>query len=142
MPPEVACPSKLFTNQSYLSNNQKCICRLNSLDNLFLCSVVIQLCCYLKLNSIATSVLDGRSQFLRRVCSLLSFQFQSGKQEFFISQGFESGWVGTRDSDKHLVYIWIAVLSEGWLPEITELGWERNNKDLFWTLSRYRRTQE
>lgn len=67
MPPEVACPSKLFSNQPYLSSNQKCTSGINSLDNLFLYSVAVQLCCYLKLNSVATSVLDGCSQFLRQV---------------------------------------------------------------------------
>lgn len=61
MPPEVACSSKLFTNQPYLSNNQKCNCGINSLDNLFLCSVATQLCCHLKLNSVATLALDGHS---------------------------------------------------------------------------------
>lgn len=66
MPPEVACSSKLFTNQPYLSNNQKCKCGINSLDNL-LCSMATQLCCHLKLNSVATLVLDGCSLFLRQV---------------------------------------------------------------------------
>ena len=67
MPPDIACPSKLCTSQCYLSNNQKRTCEINSLDNLFLHSVGTQLCCHVNLNSLATSVLVGDSQFLTQV---------------------------------------------------------------------------
>lgn len=59
MPPEVGSCSKLCTNQPYLSNNQKFMCGINSLDNLFL-------------HSLGTLVLL-ETQFLRGVLSLLSF---------------------------------------------------------------------
>lgn len=80
MPPEVACPSKLCTNQHHLSDNQKCTCGINSLDNLFLRCVGTHLCCHVNLNSLATSILVGDSAFEgNRALSLLSFPSVLGK---------------------------------------------------------------